>query len=222
MDDYILDLNRENRIGFPEVIFWANKSSERLRRIFDDYEVLGKNALATRVQPEKAAVLLEAYPDSRYDDTSQSFVLHLNELASTKANIGIINAGSSDLPAVNEACFTLNFLETPATRINDVGVAGIHRLLDRLDELRMFKILVVVAGFEGALPSVVGGLLPQPIIAVPTSVGYRAAQSGRTALNAMLSSCANGIAVTNIDNGYGAAMAAFRILKQTGKDIVKQ
>ena len=107
---------------------------------------------------------------------------------------------------------------TPAKRINDVGVAGIHRLFNRLDDLKACRVLIVVAGFEGALPSVVGGLLPQPIIAVPTSVGYGVAQSGITALHAMLTSCANGITVTNIDNGYGAAMAAYRILRQIGLD----
>ena len=107
---------------------------------------------------------------------------------------------------------------TPAKRINDVGVAGIHRLFNRLDDLKACRVLIVVAGFEGALPSVVGGLLSQPIIAVPTSVGYGVAQSGTTALHAMLTSCANGITVTNIDNGYGAAMAAYRILRQIGLD----
>ena len=113
---------------------------------------------------------------------------------------------------VNEAYYTLSFLGIKADRINDIGVAGVHRLLKRVDDLKSYKVLIVVAGFEGALPTVTGGLLPQPIIAVPTSVGYGVAEGGTTALNTMLSSCANGITVVNIDNGYGAAMAAFRII----------
>ena len=115
---------------------------------------------------------------------------------------------------VNEAYYTLQFLGKPAERISDVGVAGIHRLMDRIEELKKFKVLIVVAGFEGALPSVVGGLFPQPIIAVPSDVGYGIAKGGKVALHAMLASCANGITVMNINNGFGAAMAAVRILNQ--------
>jgi NCAIR mutase (PurE)-related protein len=126
--------------------------------------------------------------------------------------VGIISAGSSDIGVANEAYFTLLYMGVNSKVIHDVGVAGVHRLLDRIEELKTFDILIVVAGFEGALPTIVGGLLPQPIIAVPTSVGYGVAKNGETALHAMLISCANGISVTNIDNGYGAAMCAFRIL----------
>lgn len=213
MDDYNLDTNREKRLGFPEVVYGSSKSTELLRKILNEYHSKSRNALATRVQPEKGQALLKHFPGARYDPVSQSFLLQENELDSAKARIGIVSAGSSDLPVVNEAYYTLNLLQVPAKRINDVGVAGIHRLFDRLDELKTCQTLIVVAGFEGALPSVVGGLLSQPIIAVPTSVGYGVATGGNAALNAMLSSCANGITVTNIDNGYGAAMAAFRILK---------
>ena len=141
------------------------------------------------------------------------FLLQKNELDESQARVGIICAGSSDLYAVNEALYTLNLLEQAAVCINDVGVAGLHRLLNRLEDIKKFQVLIVVAGFEGALPSVVGGLLKQPIIAVPTSIGYGVAEGGKSALHAMLSSCANGITVTNIDNGYGAAMAAYRILQ---------
>ncbi len=214
MDDYNLDTDREDRLGFPEVIFGATKSAEMLTRILSDYQSMGRNALATRVQPEKKDALLKHFPDAEYDPTSMSFILQANKLEDADARVGILSAGSSDQHVVNEAYYTLNLLHTPAKRVNDVGVAGIHRLLDRLDDLKAMKVLIVVAGFEGALPSVVGGLLSQPIIAVPSSVGYGVATGGNTALNAMLSSCANGITVTNIDNGYGAAMAAYRILKQ--------
>lgn len=218
MDDFILDTDREKRLGFPEVIFGNSKSADLLRRILNKYHSKGENALATRVQPDKVQALKESFPDAHYDSVSQSFLLQYRELDDENAPIAILSAGSSDLSAVNEAYFTLNLLGTPAKRVNDVGVAGIHRLFNRLDDLKACRVLIVVAGFEGALPSVVGGLLSQPIIAVPTSVGYGVAQSGTTALHAMLTSCANGITVTNIDNGYGAAMAAYRILRQIGLD----
>lgn len=214
MDDYNLDTNREERLGFPEVVYGSSKSVGLLERILNEYHSKGRNALATRVQPEKGQRLLESFPDARYDPISQAFLLQENSLDESAAQIAILSAGSSDLPVVNEAFYTLNLVQTPAKRINDVGVAGIQRLFDRLEELKSCRVLIVAAGFEGALPSVVGGLLSQPIIAVPTSVGYGVATGGKAALNAMLSSCANGIAVTNIDNGYGAAMAAYRILRQ--------
>jgi len=213
MDEYNLDMDRENRLGFPEVVYGQSKSVEMLTSILSDYQAEGKNALASRLQPEKGEALLKKFPDAFFDELSGSFLLQKNELDESAAQIGIICAGSSDLFAVNEAVYTLNLLGEPAVCINDVGVAGIHRLLSRLDDLKKFKVLIVVAGFEGALPSVVGGLLKQPIIAVPTSVGYGVAEGGHSALHAMLSSCANGITVTNIDNGYGAAMAAYRIIQ---------
>ncbi|MCG8478814.1 MAG: nickel pincer cofactor biosynthesis protein LarB [Spirochaetales bacterium] len=212
MDDFVLDTDREGRLGFPEVVYGAGKSAELLRSILREYASVEQNALATRVEPEKAAILLKAFPEATYDESSRSFMLRYNELDEKKARVGIVSAGSSDIPVVNEAFYTLNFLGEAAGRICDVGVAGIHRLMNRLDDLRAFGVLIVVAGFEGALPSVIGGLLSQPIIAVPTSTGYGAGSGGEAALRAMLSSCANGISVVNIDNGYGAAMAAFRIL----------
>ncbi len=213
MDEYNLDMDRENRLGFPEVVYGQTKSAELLKSILSEYQSQGKNALVSRVQSEKGATLLEAFPEAFFDPLSGSFLLQKNELDESQARVGIICAGSSDLYAVNEALYTLNLLEQPAVCINDVGVAGLHRLLNRLEDIKKFQVLIVVAGFEGALPSVVGGLLKQPIIAVPTSIGYGVAEGGQSALHAMLSSCANGITVTNIDNGYGAAMAAYRILQ---------
>jgi len=206
-------MDRESRLGFPEVVYGQTKSVELLSKILKDYEQQGSNALASRLQPEKGEALLKEFPNAFFDSISGSFLLRLNELEETNANIGIISAGSSDQYAVNEALYTLNLLNQAAVCVNDVGVAGIHRLLKRLDDLKKYKVLIVVAGFEGALPSVVGGLLKQPIIAVPTSIGYGVAEGGHSALHAMLSSCANGITVTNIDNGYGAAMAAYRIIQ---------
>lgn len=217
MDEYNLDMDRESRLGFPEVVYGRDKSTDLLRSILSEYQEQGKNALASRVQEEKGQALLETFPNAFFDSLSGSFLLRKNELDDDSSRVGIICAGSSDLHAVNEAYYTLNLLNEPAECINDVGVAGLHRLLNRLDDLKKFQVLIVVAGFEGALPSVVGGLLKQPIIAVPTSIGYGVAEGGQSALNAMLTSCANGITVTNIDNGYGAAMAAFRIVQLLDK-----
>jgi NCAIR mutase (PurE)-related protein len=213
MDEYNLDMDRDNRLGFPEVVYGQSKSIELLTNILSEYQAEGKNALASRLQTEKGEALLEQFPDAFFDPLSGSFLLQKNELDESTAKVGIISAGSSDQFAVNEALLTLNLLNQSAVCINDVGVAGIHRLLKRLEDLKRFQVLIVVAGFEGALPSVVGGLLKQPIIAVPTSIGYGVAAGGHSALHAMLSSCANGITVTNIDNGYGAAMAAYRIIQ---------
>ncbi|MEZ5277660.1 MAG: nickel pincer cofactor biosynthesis protein LarB [Opitutaceae bacterium] len=213
MENLNLDFDRESRLGFPEVVYGASKSLETLEVILRQHAEVEKNAFVTRLQPEKASALMESFSGSTYDPVSGAFLLHQHDLSSRKKSVGIISAGTSDEFVVNEAYYTLNYLGVAAARINDIGVAGIHRLMTRLKELRTFRVLIVAAGFEGALPSVIGGLLAQPIIAVPTSIGYGVASDGRTALHAMLASCANGITVTNIDNGYGAAIAAFRILR---------
>jgi NCAIR mutase (PurE)-related protein len=214
MDHLNLDTDRESRLGFPEVIYGAVKSTKILAAILGRYSDSGKNALITHLQPEKSADLVRDFADAFYDPISGTLLLHLNDLARAEEHVGILSAGTSDQFVVNEAFYTLNFLKVGSARISDIGVAGIHRLMTRIDDLKRFKVLIVAAGFEGALPSVVGGLLPQPTIAVPTSVGYGVAAKGVTALHAMLSSCANGITVVNIDNGYGAAVAAYRILQQ--------
>ncbi|MEM9158217.1 MAG: nickel pincer cofactor biosynthesis protein LarB [Verrucomicrobiota bacterium] len=218
MDSFNLDTDREGRLGFPEVIYGAGKSADLLVDILETYEKVGENALATRVQAEKARKLLERFPGALYDEVSGCFLLKSTEEKDGEdTRVGIICAGSSDLPVVMEAHYTLRLVGVEAETINDVGVAGIHRLMNRLDDIKKFDVLIVAAGFEGALPSVMGGLLKQPIIAVPTSTGYGVGAGGTTALHAMLSSCANGISVMNIDNGYGAAMAAYRILMAIGK-----
>jgi len=210
-----LDSDREDRLGFPEVIFGAVKSAETLSQALEIHRDSGKNALITHLQEEKAATLIRDFPGAFYDPIPGVFLLRLNDLDRIRGQVGILSAGTSDRYVVDEAFYTLNFLKIGAVRIHDIGVAGIHRLMTRIDDLKRFRVLIVAAGFEGALPSVVGGLLPQPVIAVPTSVGYGVAAGGMTALHAMLSSCANGITVVNIDNGYGAAIAAFRILRQS-------
>ena len=215
MDAFNIDYQRQHRLGFPEIIFGATKPVDAVLDILRDYQEKGKNAMVTKLQKPKAAQLLPHFPDAFYDEVSGIFMLKaIKEETLKEAQIGILAAGTSDIYVANEAYYTLAFLGLKADRVIDIGVAGIHRLLDRLDELRKLKILIVVAGFEGALPTVVGGLLPQPIIAVPANVGYGVSAGGQAALYGMLASCANGLTVVNIDNGYGAAMAAFRIWNQ--------
>ncbi|MDH3244373.1 MAG: nickel pincer cofactor biosynthesis protein LarB [Saprospiraceae bacterium] len=209
---FIIDDDRRRRLGFDEVVYGATKSVTLLLELLQDYSEKGQNVLVTKLQEAKAKILLKTYETSFYDVESGIFMLsHITEV-DAKARVGIISAGSSDIGVANEALYTLAYMGVSAHVIHDVGVAGLHRLLDKLEELRAFDILIVVAGFEGALPTVIGGLLPQPIIAVPTSTGYGTAKNGETALYAMLTSCANGIVVVNVDNGYGAAMSAVRIL----------
>jgi hypothetical protein len=212
MDNFNIDHDRENRIGFPEVVYGTTKSIEDLSKILENYNALGKNVLVTKLQPEKASVLLLEYPNAFYDKLSSIFMAQPSNEIRGEGEVAIISAGTSDIHIVNEAYYTLKYMGVKAQRVNDVGVAGMHRIMDRVEELKSYKVLIVIAGFEGALPTVVGGLLHQPIIAVPADVGYGVAEGGHVALNAMLSSCANGITVVNINNGYGAAMSALRIL----------
>jgi len=212
MSNHNIDHDREERIGFQEVIYGASKSTEDIFHILSNFNTKGKNALITKLQKGKAVFLLGKFPEATYDDSSETFILKPLLDQNTEEEVGIISAGTSDIHVVNEAFFTLKYMGVNAKRIHDIGVAGVHRLLDKVEILKKYKVLIVIAGFEGALPTVVGGLLPQPIIAVPTDVGYGVAKGGHVALNAMLSSCANGITVVNINNGYGAAMSALRIL----------
>jgi len=215
MDSFNIDHQRQHRLGFPEIIFGATKSTAVLQQILQAYQERGENALITKLQEEKARQLFKDFPEAFYDEVSGIFMLHpIKEDTLQVSAVGILSGGTSDLYIVNEVFYTLAFLGLKAERVVDIGVAGVHRLLNRLEKLRKFEVLIVIAGFEGALPTVVGGLLPQPIIAVPANVGYGVAAGGQAALSSMLASCANGISVVNIDNGYGAAMAAFRIINQ--------
>ena len=207
-----IDHSRKERLGFDEVIFGASKSISLLVELLNEYSEKNQNVLITKLQAKKAHILIKSFKNAFYDEASEIFMLSEIKTDDLNNKVGIISAGSSDIGVANEAYYTLLYMGVNSKVIHDVGVAGVHRLLDRIEELKTFDILIVVAGFEGALPTLVGGLLPQPIIAVPTSVGYGVAKNGETALHAMLISCANGISVTNIDNGYGAAMCAFRIL----------
>lgn len=217
MSNFNIDHDRKDRIGFPEVVYGAEKSIGDLTKILEHFVANKKNVLVTKLQNKKAKTLLKSYPEAECDLEAGIFILEPLKKIKGNAEVAIISAGTSDIHVVNEAFHSLNFMGVKAKKFKDIGVAGIHRLLDRVEELRKFKVLIVVAGFEGALPTVVGGLLPQPVIAVPAAVGYGVSKGGKTALNSMLASCANGITVVNINNGYGAAMAAVRILNLNKK-----
>ncbi len=212
-----IDDNRRQRLGFDEVIYGASKSVSLLSELLKEYTKRNENVLVTKLQRKKAKALLKKNKTAFYDVESGIFMLTPVAILNKTKKVGIISAGSSDIGVANETYYTLAYMGVGSEIIHDVGVAGLQRLLDKLEDLRAFEVLIVIAGFEGALPTVVAGLLPQPIIAVPTSVGYGTAKKGETALQAMLTSCANGISVVNIDNGYGAAMSAFRILNQNKK-----
>lgn len=217
MDNHNIDHDREDRIGFQEVVYGESKSVQDLLNILENFISNDKNVLITKLQKDKATVLLQHYSDAFYNEPSGIFILQSLEEIKKEEEVAIISAGTSDIHVVNEAFYTLKYMGVNVSKVNDVGVAGVHRLMSKIDFLKQFKILIVIAGFEGALPTVIGGLLPQPIIAVPADVGYGVAKGGHVALNSMLSSCANGISVVNINNGYGAAMSAVRILNLINK-----
>ncbi|MCE9595523.1 MAG: nickel pincer cofactor biosynthesis protein LarB [Planctomycetes bacterium] len=205
-----VDLHRELRCGGPEVIYGAGKTANELvdiaRALLEHHERL----LVTRATPEGGAALARAFPRGRHHERSHCFVLDTPR-AERDGYVLIVSAGTSDAPVAEEAVLTARFFGARVEELADVGVAGVHRLLAETERLRAADAIVVVAGMEGALPSVVGGLVDRPVIAVPTSVGYGASFGGLAALLAMLNSCAAGVTVVNIDNGFGAGVAAARI-----------
>ncbi len=208
-----VDHHRALRQGTPEVIFGAGKSAEQLLAISGEILRAGHDVFITRVDDAKVAVLAEAHPDLKHNPSARTArVVRHPPKPRPCAPVAIITAGTSDIPVAEEAAETLETVGLSPSRVYDVGVAGLHRLLGRSEELNDASAAIVVAGMEGALPSVVGGLLACPVIAVPTSIGYGTALEGFTALFGMLSSCASGLTVVNIDNGFGAAMAMHRIL----------
>ncbi len=211
-----IDHHRELRQGVPEVILGESKSLEQLNIILGAMAKKERNILVTRLDSEKATALCNHFPEGEYDSVARTFCLVKQKIAvSGQGKILVICAGTSDLPVAREAVITAQMLGNEVEELIDVGVAGIHRLLARQDQLRSAAVLIVVAGMEGALPSVIGGLVEKPVIAVPTSVGYGAAFAGVAALLGMLNSCASGVTVVNIDNGFGAAFAANRINRKT-------
>lgn len=207
-----IDHHRSLRNGFPEVIYGAGKNPEQVADIFE--HMCGRsNVLATRINAETAEYVTSRFAEVEYNPRANTLTCKSHDIRYGAGNVGIITAGTSDLSVAEEALVTCDMLGNHASIISDIGVAGIHRLFHRMDEIRKFSVLIVVAGMEGALSSVIGGLVEQPIIAVPTSVGYGANFGGLSALLGMLTSCASGVTVVNIDNGFGAACAACKINK---------
>ncbi len=210
-----IDHHRALRKGFPEVVFGDGKPVERIVQIMARMEARGDNILVTRLEAEKAADVVAACPGAIYHREGRVLTLTASEVPRVgRGTVLVVAAGTSDLPVAEEAVVTAEFMGNPVERLYDVGVAGIHRLLENTQQIRAATVLIVVAGMEGALPSVVGGLVDRPVIAVPTSVGYGASFGGLAALLGMLNSCAAGVTVVNIDNGFGAAAAASLINRQ--------
>lgn len=213
-----LDLERESRTGFPEVIYGEGKTAEQLLAIFEKLYENGNIVLATRVSPDKAEPVISQFPQAIYDSRGRTLVIGKPDQPLYPGYVAIVCAGTSDLPVALEAEVTVQALGSRTVLISDVGVAGLHRLIDKIELIRQANVIIVIAGMEGALPSVVGGLVSKPIIAVPTSVGYGTSYNGLSALLGMLNSCASGISVVNIDNGYGAGYQAGLINKLINRE----
>lgn len=212
LDCATLDHHRQLRRGAPEVIFGQGKTEEEIETIMAAMDAAGENILVTRLARTAAERLIERFPRARYHARARLLTLENQPLEPQgRGPILVITAGTSDWPVAEEALITARMMGHEARQIKDVGVAGLHRLIGRLDELEKASVFVVVAGMEGALPSVVAGLVSRPVIAVPTSVGYGASFGGLAALLGMLNSCAAGVGVVNIDNGFGAGRLAAMI-----------
>lgn len=213
-----IDYEREERTGVPEVIYCAGKTAAQVRGIVQNMREHGQNhILGTRCSREKYEAAKEVCPELEYEELSRIMIYQPEPFSLNKGKILIACAGTSDLPVAKEAALTARFLGNEVEEVYDVGVAGIHRLFARMDTIESASVIVAVAGMEGALASVIGGLTDKPVIAVPTSVGYGANLGGVTALLAMLNSCASGVSVVNIDNGFGAGYMAHSINCLTGK-----
>ena len=207
-----LDHHRALRNGFPEVILGEGKSPEQLIAIAERMAAAGSRVLVTRLGPEGGERLLAALPGFEYHPTPRLALRRAGSAPPTgRGTVLVVSAGTADLPVAEEAALSAELMGNRVERVYDVGVAGLHRLLERREQLWAAAVLIVVAGMEGALPSVVGGLVDRPVIAVPTSVGYGTSLGGLAALLGMLNTCAAGVVVVNIDNGFGAAAAATRI-----------
>jgi hypothetical protein len=207
-----LDSHRQVRSGFPEVVYCSGKPDEYLVSIYQKLYDLNGEVFGTRADIHQYEIIREVMPDIKYDNVSH--ILKLEKPDKKRVGkIAVCSAGTADIPVAEEAAQTAEFFGSNVERIYDVGVSGIHRLLSRLDIVQDANCIIAVAGMEGALASVIGGLVSNPVIAVPTSVGYGASLNGLSALLTMINSCANGVAVVNIDNGYGAGYIATQINK---------
>ena len=207
-----LDTHRSLRQGFPEVIYGEGKTATQIRTIVKALTKRKENALVTRIDKRKAALIKKSFPEAEFNEIARTLLVKSHAIKpSGRGTILVISAGTSDMPVAEEAALTAEYMGNTVVRLYDVGVAGLHRLMHKKEEIFSANVLIVVAGMEGALPSVVAGMVSRPVIAVPTSIGYGANLGGFTALMSMLTSCAAGISVVNIDNGYGAAVVASRI-----------
>lgn len=215
--DVMLDFAREARTGLNEAIFCAGKTVGHIAEILTQVRARGVHVLLTRLSAEQFAALPESHRAAiDYEPVSGTGFFGGAHEVTGESRVAVVAAGTSDVRVAREAARTLRYYGEASAEINDVGVAGLWRLLERIEEVRRLRVVIAVAGMDAALPTVIGGLVSAPVIGVPTSVGYGVAEGGRTALNAMLASCAPGLTVTNIDNGYGAACAALRILRALG------
>jgi NCAIR mutase (PurE)-related protein len=208
-----IDNHRELRVGYPEVIYCEGKTIDQVVKIIEFMLTKNSNILGTRANKEMYLAVKDICPETIYNDLSRTIVIKKHDLQKPDTYIAVVTAGTSDLPVAEEASITAEILGNKVITISDVGVAGIHRLFDRLEIIRGAKVVIVAAGMEGALASVLGGLVDKPVIAVPTSIGYGANFGGLSALLAMLNSCASGVSVVNIDNGFGAGYLASMINK---------
>ncbi|MBG9586652.1 nickel pincer cofactor biosynthesis protein LarB [Cytobacillus firmus] len=209
-----VDDERKFRQGFPEVIFGAGKTTEQILHIFKHLVYKGNTVLATRVDPKSAEEVCRQVDGAVYDSSGRTLLYKPEDYElKTEKKIGVICAGTSDIPVAREAEVTIEAMGHHYASFYDIGVAGIHRLFAQIDEIKKCDVLIVVAGMEGALPSVVGGLVSTPVIAVPTSIGYGAHLNGITSLLSMLNTCASGVTVVNIDNGFGAGYSASLMLR---------
>jgi pyridinium-3,5-biscarboxylic acid mononucleotide synthase len=208
-----IDHHREMRTGYPEIIYCAGKTVEQVKEIVRVMCERENNVVGTRATQEMFEAVKSIAPSAVFYPMARIISVQKKKPAKTETKIAVITAGTSDMPVAEEAAVTAELLGNDVVRIYDAGVAGIHRLVDKLPDIRSCKVVVVIAGMEGALASVVGGLVDKPVIAVPTSVGYGASFGGVSALLAMLTSCSSGVTVVNIDNGFGAGFSASMINK---------
>ena len=209
-----VDHHREIRTGYPEVIFCPGKTNEQIRGIVERLLAKGTNIMASRAEKFVYEAIKDLHPNMEYYPEARTIFIQQKEIAKSKSRILVVTGGTSDIPVAEEAVVTAEKLGCTVERLYDVGVAGIHRLLANLHRLDSVQVIIAVAGMEGALPSVLGGLTDKPVIAVPTSIGYGANFGGLAALLAMLNSCASGVSVVNIDNGFGAGFMASTIIRQ--------
>jgi NCAIR mutase (PurE)-related protein len=213
-----VDLQRGVRTGFPEVIFGAGKTPEQVAKIAQEILRREDRVLVTRITKAHFDAVKELAADAAHHELARCITVIRQAPVKRAGTIAVVCAGTSDLPVAEEAAITADVMGNNVARISDVGVAGLHRLLARLEEIRRANVIVVVAGMEGALPSVVAGLVDRPIVAVPTSVGYGANFGGVSALLTMLNSCGSGVTVVNIDNGFGAGFAASQINRLASRE----